>query len=331
MDDHRREALLKEYGEVSSNFRLLTDIRFKLLALLPIASAAAAVFKGDSPGFVVLSLFGLAATIGLVTYNSRNDQLYDELVGRAASIERTLGLADGAFANRPRPWFTICLLGFSWKVDHRTGIGTIYAASVALWLFLLLASILTLAIAPDPRSGVGQSSISDPRAGIQILALALAVLATAIAIRQITAQRKQRQNKLRRLAKEAVGVALSTDLSQAVQNGKLLSLCEQLSGEDSDTIRARASFIATVDRETHHYVPRGSGEVAASHLVAYLTDLSPQWIFDCATNRRRSFSLEDETGEGPDVAPRSPTATSTDMQDSQVSRRSKGQRDIWTA
>src|ERR1700751_3073124 len=28
MDDHRREALLKEYGEVSNNFRLLTDIRF---------------------------------------------------------------------------------------------------------------------------------------------------------------------------------------------------------------------------------------------------------------------------------------------------------------
>jgi hypothetical protein len=298
MDDHRREALLKEYGEVSNNFRLLTDIRFKLLALLPIASAAAAAFKGESPGFgaFVLSLFGLAATIGLVTYNTRNDQLYDELVGRAASIERSLGLADGAFSNRPRPWFTISLLEFSWKVDHRTGIGTIYAASVALWLFLLLASVLTLTIAPDQGPDAGQSSISDPHARVQLLALALAVLATAIAMVLIRFQKKRRQEELRRLAKEAVGVALLADLSQAVQDGKLLSICEQLSGESTETIRARARFIATVDQESQcHYILRGSGAVAASHLVAYLTDLSPQWIFDCATNRRRSISPMDQT------------------------------------
>jgi hypothetical protein len=295
MDDDRREALLKEYGEVSSNFRLLTDIRFKLVALLPIASAAAAAFKGDSPGFgaFVLSLFGLAATIGLVTYNTRNDQLYDELVGRAASIERSLGLADGAFANRPRPWFTIRLLDFSWKIDHRTGIGTIYASSIALWLFLLLASVFTVAIAPDPPPGAGQSSMSHPRAWIQILALALAVLATAIAIGLIRFQKKQRQEKLRRLAKKAVGVALSTDLSQTVQDDRFLSLCKQLSGEEIETIRARASFLANRELQGH-YVPRGSGEVAASQLVAYLTDLSPQWIFDCATNRRRRISLKDD-------------------------------------
>jgi len=48
-----------------------------------------------------LSLFGLVATIGLATYNARNDQLYFELVGRAAAIERSLDLPDGAFANSP--------------------------------------------------------------------------------------------------------------------------------------------------------------------------------------------------------------------------------------
>jgi hypothetical protein len=89
------------------------------LAFLPTAAAVAAVFKGENAGAAsfALSLFGLAATLGLVTYNVRNDQLYDELVGRAASIERSLGLPDGAFSNRPRPWLTIRLLKVRWEAN----------------------------------------------------------------------------------------------------------------------------------------------------------------------------------------------------------------------
>ncbi len=191
MDDNRRGALIKEYGEVCNNFRTLTDIRFKLLGLLPIATAAGAAFKGEHPDSLssVFSLFGLIATIGLVTYNTRNDQLYDELVGRAAFIERSLGLADGAFASRPHAWLIfrfrdikiietfmkkfiekglalaesalarhphiwlisrlISLLrnikewrNIEWKVDHRTGVGTIYVACIAFWIFLVLNPLL---------------------------------------------------------------------------------------------------------------------------------------------------------------------------------------------
>jgi hypothetical protein len=132
----RREALLKEHSGVCSNFRLLTDIRFKLLAFLPIAAAAAAaaILSGDRatvPG-LALSLFGLIVTLGLVTYNTRNDQLYNELVGRGSSLERTLGLPDGGFAHRPQAWLVVKVWGKKWKVDHGTGVGTIYRASVAL-------------------------------------------------------------------------------------------------------------------------------------------------------------------------------------------------------
>ena len=59
------------------------------------------------------TLTGLAVTIGLLTYNARNDQLYDELVGRAAEIERRLGLPDGAFATRPTSWLRFG----AWSID----------------------------------------------------------------------------------------------------------------------------------------------------------------------------------------------------------------------
>src|SRR5215212_10743116 len=137
----RQDVLLKEYSEISNNFRTLTDIRFKLLALLPIAAAAAAALKPEEPSTMelALSLFGLVVTIGLVTYNARNDQLYDDLVGRAADIERSLNIPDGAFANRSRSWLRIPFL-IEWKIDHRTAVSTIYGASIALWLFGVLRS-----------------------------------------------------------------------------------------------------------------------------------------------------------------------------------------------
>ncbi|GJL61210.1 MAG: hypothetical protein NPIRA03_40670 [Nitrospirales bacterium] len=295
MDDHRREALLKEYGEVSSSFRLLTDIRFKLLAFLPIATAAAVGFKGDSTGIVsfTLSLFGLVATIGLVTYNARNDQLYDELVGRAASIERSLGLPDGAFANRPRPWLTFRISGVSWGVDHRTGVGTIYAASIALWLFGLLAPVLEFARRTYVNLGIQHFLVSDPSAWIQVVALALAVLVTYLAARLIKSQKKQRADEMRGLAARAVKRALSVDLTEAANDAELVGLCAKLSDEKAETIGARARFYAAIDPESlGHYLPRASREQAASHLVALLTDLPPRWLFDCATNRRGSVAVQ---------------------------------------
>ena len=138
MPETNPQALLIEYEQVNSNFRVLTDIRFKLLALLPIAAAVAILLRDDYNVVVgwVFSCFGLLVTAGIATYNERNDQLYDELIGRAATIERSLGLPDGSFNHRPRPWLEYKILGVSWKVNHGSGIGLIYVSTIALWLSL---------------------------------------------------------------------------------------------------------------------------------------------------------------------------------------------------
>jgi hypothetical protein len=148
----RREALLKEYSEIGSNFRALTDIRFRLIQLLPLASlavtAVGALKPTDGNGFgsVAFALFGLVVTLILVTYNKRNDQLYDALVDRAAAVERELGVPDGAFANRPTSWLAYGLRSFHWSADHRSAIFAVYLATAAFWLFLVLEACASPAV-----------------------------------------------------------------------------------------------------------------------------------------------------------------------------------------
>jgi hypothetical protein len=289
MNATRRNALLKEYSEVGDNFRLLTDIRFKLLTLLPIAAAAAAAIKHDALGTQAfgLSLFGLVATLGLATYNARNDQLYDELVGRAASIERSLGLPDGYFANRPRAWLEVPLGKLRWPIDHRTGVTTIYAASVALWTSGVIAPALELV----RRANLPQFAVSDPAIGVNISAIALAIILTALGLLFIRTHKKRRDGKLRKWAAEAVKTAAELPLETIGESKRLLSLCVWLSGERTTTISSRAKFYAKLDEDTvSYYLPTGSQLITAAHIVALLTNLPARWLFECATNRDGSLS-----------------------------------------
>jgi hypothetical protein len=302
MEHNRREALLKDYGEVSSNFRTLTDVRFKMLGLLPIASGAAAslISAGSTPGFrFSLSLFGLAATIGIVTYNARNDQLYDELVGRAASIERSVGLPDGAFANRPRPWLCLRFGWIKWKVDHRTGVATIYAASIAIWLTALFYQLLELIGRPTykyfERKGLTMPPfvVSEPALWMNACALGLALIVTYAGIKSTKRQRKRRQQTMRALARDAVNAAAAFkkaktfDFSTAIKNDQFINTCTQLSGDKRAKILKRAEFLASLEPPSEeHFVPDAPPKHAAAHFVAVLTDLPPRWLFDCATNRR---------------------------------------------
>ena len=274
-DQSRQEALRTEYSEVLNNFRMLTDIRFKLLAFLPIAAAVAAALSKGSPNRVGLAipLFGLVATIGLATYNARNDQLYNELVGRAAAIERSLHIPDGAFANRPTAWLRITLLGRKWKIDHGTAISTIYAASIALWLFGVVAYVLDV-------------SVENASASVNLVAIVIAIMLTYLGGRLIRGQSKSRQKEMRELARRAMNKAVGLPLPQAVSDQGFIKICARLSDSVERKVRARAKYYTITDRKwAKSHVLHGSEKLTASHLIALLTDLPPLWIFDCYTNR----------------------------------------------
>jgi hypothetical protein len=277
MPSNRRDALLAEYREVSSNFRMLTDIRFKLLAFLPLAAGAAAAVltRGNATTLTLaFSLFGLVVTIGLVTYNARNDQLYDTLVARAAAIERNLGIPDGAFANRPGPWFRPA--HGSWKVDHRTAVSTIYKASIALWLFGALYAVIHLAQ-------------HTPSRWMNLIALVAAVGLTILGAWLVSREKEGARRRLRESAADAVNCAEKLGIA-GLDDGDFRLLCKKLADQDADKIEARARFLSQLGPEPDaiaHYVTQGGSKWVAAQVVAVITDFAPEWLYDCASGRRR--------------------------------------------
>ena len=285
----RKDALLNEYTEVCSNFRMLTDIRFKLLAFLPIAAGVTAALAKENLAAIglPLSIFGLVVTLGLVTYNTRNDQLYDELVGRAAAIERSLDIPDGAFANRPKPWLTIRFPRVKWNIDHGTALSTIYAASIALWLFGVVAYVLEYGRRAYLAMGLPSIVVRDPSAWVNFIAVVIAIIVTLLGSRCISRQRETRSQDMKRLAACAVRKAIGRSVSQVARDQELIKVCAKLSGNAETKVRARAKFYAAAAPErVRNYVLQEAEDLSACHLIALLTDLPPHWIFNCYTDRK---------------------------------------------
>jgi uncharacterized membrane protein HdeD (DUF308 family) len=182
------------------------------------------------------------------------------------------------------------LLG--WSIDHRNGVTTIYAASIALWAFGVLAPIIEFV----RTSGVLAPTLEFLRrvpfdlglpglavtVVVNIIALALAIGLTVLGLLIIWKHKKRREKKLGRCAAEAVETATSIPV-ECVE--KLLLLCKDLSGKTRGTIRSRAQFYTTA-KSVGYYLPFGSRQATAAHIVALLTDMPARWLLDCATNRR---------------------------------------------
>ena len=308
MTDTRRDMLMKEYSEISANFRLLTDIRFKLLAFLPIVAGASVLVGGDNPKVVAFSLFGLVVTLGLMTYNTRNDQLYDTLIARAAAIERHLDDPDGAFANRPRAWLEFRPAGFRWPVNHRRAVGTIYLASIALWLFGVINSA-TLAF-HDYFSADGTAPIWQP-----LVSIVASVSVTLGCAAWIKCRGNKREKWLRALAhnvvnqvaqssfddlttkcRDEIPIAQLADLfakPRSTVKTRLLGFLRKpssdadLSAKPRSTVENRLSFLSGLSPDARgHFVSTGADTWSAVLTVAFVTDFAPEWLYDCATERR---------------------------------------------
>ena len=74
------DLLRVDYQQTTDLLRTLTDVRFKLLALVPTLSGAAVAVLGhpsSAAELIAVGLLGLTATLGVLLYELRNSQLFD--------------------------------------------------------------------------------------------------------------------------------------------------------------------------------------------------------------------------------------------------------------
>lgn len=134
LDTQRQTVLLALYGEVASGWRTLTDVRFKLLGLLPVVSVAVLItLLSASHGPTALTgvertgiaVLGLLITGAVRLYDLRNTDLYNDLVGRGRQIEAELGVHTGHFRGRPNS---------RGLIQHDVAVGAVYVLSALAWL-----------------------------------------------------------------------------------------------------------------------------------------------------------------------------------------------------
>lgn len=304
--DLRNSNLQAEYREVCNNFRTLTDIRFKLLAFLPIGTAAGVgltVNANHTLSNTLIGLFGLIVTSSVALYNTRNDQLYIELVSRAAELERHLKLKDGAFAHRPRTWRRVLLF----PVEHGQ-IRLIYWASMIAWIFTILHTHLSRVSEwvdlSTPLSKIpGWVDLAKWYLSMNVPSeLPEALVATAIVSFMtlvIWWQRERTRNILRAAAKEAVLILIKIPMSNdprqhnnqdlAFKWKSLLKNISVLSGYSEK--KSEKSILFYLNDKSNFYWDRPSDGAychgrEAAQLIGLVTEMPPRWIFDVASGRR---------------------------------------------
>ncbi|HUX88438.1 MAG TPA: zinc ribbon domain-containing protein [Chloroflexota bacterium] len=204
--EYRSEILFTIYKEVSASWRTLTDVRFRLLALVPAMSTVIWVFLFDpgkfpydtgspKPGGMffaflasLVSLFGLVVIIALHVYERRNSELYDDLISRGRRIELELGVDTGQFLGRlesTKHYFGGILV----KHDH--AIDTIYRMTIGGWVVTLALSLFFLGKLLDTQQSWPVIAIETLVASIPQLYLvfALALLGAGLLLVAVRLQR----------------------------------------------------------------------------------------------------------------------------------------------
>src|SRR5215204_831256 len=144
-DKHSRpeknDIIQFDYEQSLQTYQMLADVRFKLLALVPLISGAAIAFLTTDPvhasSQIVLAggVFGLLITLGISIYDQRNTQYMNVARFRARELEKRLPLPlEGYFQHGPAK--DLEFLGWMYVWSDRS-LALIYGTVLTAWVFLI--------------------------------------------------------------------------------------------------------------------------------------------------------------------------------------------------
>jgi hypothetical protein len=125
-----------EYERATSLFDDLTDVRFKLLALVPtLSGTAVGLLRGGESAVTLLAvgILGLAATLGILVYELRNIDLRNGLAERIKTIESELVGRELLGSRADGSWKLFGLV----QPRHGVGLALVYGAALAGWGYLV--------------------------------------------------------------------------------------------------------------------------------------------------------------------------------------------------
>lgn len=150
--------LRADYEQTNGQIRMLTDIRFKLLTLIPTGTVVAVSVLGTTVSTetaLVVGILGFVFVFAIAMYDLRNSQIYDAYLSRAMQLENQLRMPNGGLYNR-RPGRDVKLFGV--LVWHDRALAFIYGTTLGGWVYLITYSSLNLTYfllnlnATDPKS-----------------------------------------------------------------------------------------------------------------------------------------------------------------------------------
>jgi hypothetical protein len=139
-----------EYDRAVGLFAELTDIRFKLLALVPTLSGAAVglLHAGEAPvELLAVGLLGFAATLGVLVYELRNSEIRRAAGARIGAVESEV-IGRPLIENRAKG--AAKLLGVI-PLEQSIGLALVYGAALAGWGYLVSWGALAAADAGHSR------------------------------------------------------------------------------------------------------------------------------------------------------------------------------------